>query len=149
MFAGLLAFVALVSTVIVLFLATTSASMCWAFSRGLRDPKLDLDGIEMPFYAGCVLIVLGMTGFVFLTACQRVRPAVVFRVRFFGGMLLLGYCLWLSCLSFPISNGPLLNDWTTQALCPAFLAPLTCLLLTPIGLLLLCYAIAYDPVKGA
>lgn len=70
-------------------------------------------------------------------------------LSYFAGLSLLCYCLWLVWISFPIVHSELLFDSSTKTLYPAFLAPLTCLLLIPIGLLLLCFAVLRDRIATA
>ncbi|MDB6154719.1 MAG: hypothetical protein JWL90_3172 [Chthoniobacteraceae bacterium] len=149
MFAIVLSFASFVGSIVVLDIAFTSAVSCHAYARGIAEPNLYAERFEFVAYAILGVTALGIAAFAFVAARRHIHPTTVFHARFFTGVSLLGYSLWLAWARLPIARGHLLFDWSTKVLYPAFLAPLTCLLLVPIGLLLICFAILHDPLNVA
>lgn len=147
MFAIVLSFASFVGSIVVLGIAFTSAVSCHAYARGIAEPNLYAERFEFVAYAITGVAALGIAAFAFVAARGNIHPTTVFHARFFTGVSLLGYSLWLAWASLPIAKGHLLFDWSTKVLYPAFLAPLTCLLLVPIGLLLICFALLHDPIN--
>ena len=149
--ASLFAIVAFLLGIVLAEMAIYMGNACWEYAHPIEGtyPGQRLEPFETLLHWGCFVLGLVSGVFVFRVCRRSAAPSAIFHVPFVIGFALLCFCLWLVLISFPLLDSPLAMDWSTHVLSPLFSAPLTCLILIPVAVLLLSYATSRDNDRNA